>query len=447
MTRVLLVEPDEARRTRLCQALAAHREVNVVEASDAPAAATVDLRGIDVAVSNADLGQGRGIDLHSTLGAIPLILYAENGSVRCAVEAMQQGAVDYLVVPFEPAELFGAIERCLKCLTGHSGRTAPIPIIGHSTAMLDLLEQIDVVARRECSVLIEGEAGSGKELVARAVHVTGPRRQMPLISLNCAAIPAPSIEAELFGVDTPAGSENSRIGLIEAAHHGILFLDEIAELPLHAQARLSEALRDGRYLRIGATHSRPADILVIAATHLALEPLVAAGAFRADLYQMLHATTLSVPPLRERGDDIVELTNWLLQRICHKLSKPELGLSKAAMAAIRAYAWPGNVRELENALERAVILCEGSVIEPSLLAIDPVRPIGAAKIEARDVATSLEGYFVKFVLDHQDSLTETELANKLGISRKSLWERRQRLNIPRKRTRTRGARRDVDFPS
>src|SRR5262245_50305532 len=224
MTRVLLVEADTARRTRLSQALATHRGVNVVEASDARTIETVDLRGIDVAVSNADLEHGRGIDLHDTLGAIPLILYAENGSVRCAVEAMQQGAVDYLVIPFEPAELVGAIERCLKCMTRHSGRTAPIPIIGHSTAMLDLFEQIDIIARRECNVLIEGEAGSGKELVARAVHASGPRRQMPLIPLNCAAVPAALIQAELFGVDTPA-SENSRIGLIEAAHHGILFLD------------------------------------------------------------------------------------------------------------------------------------------------------------------------------------------------------------------------------
>jgi len=136
--------------------------------------------------------------------------------------------------------------------------------------MLDLLEQIDVVARRECSVLIAGEAGSGKELVARAVHATGPRRQMPMISLNCATVPATLIEAELFGVEMQTGNENSRIGLIEAAHHGILFLDEIAELPLHAQARLSNALRDGKYLRMGASQTRPADILVIAATHRAL---------------------------------------------------------------------------------------------------------------------------------------------------------------------------------
>jgi len=447
MTRILLVEPDLARRTRLCQALAAHRGVNVVEANDAGAVAGVDLRGIDVAVSNTDLVHGRGIELCNTLGAIPLILYAEHGSVRCAVEAMQQGAVDYLVTPFEPAELVGAIERCLKCTQGLSGRTTPIPIVGHCRAMLDLLERVEVVASRECSVLIEGEAGSGKELVARAVHAAGPRRQIPLISLNCATVPPALIEAELFGVETALGVENSRIGLIEAAHHGILFLDEIAALPLPAQARLTSALRDGTYLRVGATQTRPADIRVIAATHRTLEPLVAAGQFRVDLYEWLRAATLSVPPLRERGDDIVELTQWLLQRICHKLSKPELTLSDAAMLAIRGYAWPGNVRELENALERAVILCDGAVIEPSLLAIEPTRPTAHVKVEEHDVETSLEGYFVKFVLDHQDSLTETELANKLGISRKSLWERRQRLNIPRKRTRTRGARRDVDFPS
>ena len=153
-----------------------------------------------------------------------------------------------------------------------------------------------------------------------------------------------------------------------------------------------------------------------------------------------------MPPLRERGHDVVELANWLLRRICHKLSKPEMSLSETALAAIGRYDWPGNVRELENALERAVILCDATVIEADLLAIDTTKARRPSQSYSDDpeTETSLEGYFVKFVLEHQDALTETELANKLGISRKSLWERRQRLNIPRKRTGTRAPRRDSE---
>jgi DNA-binding NtrC family response regulator len=452
MIRALLVDPDPTRRHRMHQMLA-DNGLRITEVQDARDVAAMDLRGIDVAVSNTSLGASLGIELVPSLGAVPLILYAEDGSVRSAVEAMQLGAADYLVIPFEAAELAAAIQRCLKFVppspNAQNVRSTPMPMVGRSGAMLELFERIDVVAQSECTVLIRGEAGSGKELVAQAVHAASPRRTKPLITMNCAAIPAALIEVELFGIEDSAQPDAvpGRAGLIEAAQHGVLFLDGIGELPLPGQARLMSVLKEGKLLRVGATRTRPIDILLIAATHRALGPLVESGRFRADLCERLSTTTLVVPPLRERGEDIVELAHWLLQRTCHRLSKHQLVLSDAAIAAIRRYEWPGNVRELENALERAVILCDGSDIEPALLAIASTQP--AQRVQARpkaddvDAATSLEGYFVKFVLEHQDSLTETELAIKLGISRKSLWERRQRLNIPRKRTRNRGTRRDV----
>jgi two-component system response regulator HydG len=305
--------------------------------------------------------------------------------------------------------------------------------------MLELFERIDVLAHSDAPLLIRGESGSGKELVARAVHAASSRRSRPMIALNCATIPTSLMESELFGDD--AGSEPRR-GLIEAAAGSTLFLDEIGSLTVEAQSRLLSQMqqRDERDSTIG----RPVDVRIIAATHRDLRPLVDAGRFSAGLYERLIATALTVPPLRERGSDITELATRLLRRICFKLSKPELTLSEAALSAIAGYDWPGNVRELENALERAVILCDNGVIEPELLAIDVPKsaPSATQGTLESDGDTSLERYFVKFVLDHQDAMTETELASKLGISRKSLWERRQRLNIPRKRSGARALRRD-----
>ena len=244
-------------------------------------------------------------------------------------------------------------------------------MVGHCPAMLDLFQRIQTMAETRGSLLIQGESGSGKELVARALHAASRRRARPLISLNCATIPPSLIEAELFG--DRAGSDHRR-GLVEAADEGTLFLDEISALTLEAQARLLQLLQDDDTRTASRTgNGSNVDVRVIAATHRDLRPLVDAGRFLEPLYARLNATTLTVPPLRERGHDVVELANWLLRRICHKLSKPEMSLSETALAAIGRYDWPGNVRELENALERAVILCDATVIEADLLAIDATK--------------------------------------------------------------------------
>ncbi len=467
MTRVLLLDPDTIRRERLCRAFIA-AGVRVTEASDSEGLSVPDLAEIDVIIANADLPSGDGIALRSLCGDLPLILFTENGSVRRAVEAMQLGACDYLATPFEPDELVAALDRCIH--RSEFTRGPPFPstrMIGDCPEMLELSRRIDAIAGAQTSLLILGESGSGKELVARAVHAASPRRARAMISCNCATIPESLIEAELFGDQQDSGY--ARLGLLEAANHGTLFLDEIGELTLPAQARLLRMLQSSNtgFGSVGNEHGdrqieRQTDVRLITATHRDLRPLVAAGRFLEDLYARLSAATLIVPPLRERGNDVIELSNWLLQRICHRLSRPVLRLSDAALAAIRRYDWPGNVRELENALERAVILCPAGIIEASLLGIDSSRGDsskgGSSKADStnasahaarqlsddNDTETSLEGYFLKFVLEHQDALTETQLAAKLGISRKSLWERRQRLNIPRKRTRTRAPRRDGD---
>jgi two-component system, NtrC family, response regulator HydG len=232
-------------------------------------------------------------------------------------------------------------------------------------------------------------------------------------------------------------------GLVEAAHGGTLFLDEIGELPIEAQARLLRVLQLGEVRRIGSTQTRAVDVRLVAATHRDLRRLTKAHQFREDLFYRLNVVNLHVPPLRERGEDVLQLADAMLANTCKRFNKSGLRFSEGAIVAMRTYTWPGNVRELENAIERAVILCETDAIDADLLAIDPEprKPSAAKASQGPENATSLEHYFVRFVLEHQDQLTETELAQKLGISRKSLWERRQRLDIPRKRTRQRRPRR------
>ncbi len=271
-----------------------------------------------------------------------------------------------------------------------------------------------------------------------------------MISVNCAAIPESLIESELFGHEKGAftGASASRAGLVEAADGGTLFLDEIGELPLEAQARLLRVLQEGEIRRVGSTQSQKVDVRLIAATHRDLKNLAKVGQFREDLYYRLHVIALKLPPLRERGDDVLEIAEAFLARQCARMGCEPMHFSREAELAVRRYAWPGNVRELENAIERASILSESLEISPELLGIDielsgldddfdlPGSPLGSGSATSNEPTEdlSLEDYFQHFVLEHQDHMTETELARKLGVSRKCLWERRQRLGIPRRKS-------------
>ena len=447
MTRILLVEPDPASREELRSRLE-DNGFSVIQTSDLTDIAEFDPANLHAVVSNAVLPSQAGVDLLSIIGRVPLVVIAEHGSIEQAVAAMKLGVRDYLVRPFDADQLIASIEQLIEQdATRHPGvreRAPGYPMIGSCAAMLELFDRIRKIAPTDSTVLILGESGTGKALVARALHTDSQRQQAPMISLNCAAIPEALLESELFGHERgeASGASTTRSGLIEAAHGGTLLLDEIGELPMEAQARLLRVLQEGEIRRVGATETRQVDIRLIATTHRNLERLTQTNHFREDLFYRLNVLTLVVPPLRERGQDVVELCEYLLGRACDKLNKPPLQLSADAVQAVRDYHWPGNVRELENAMDRAVILCDGNQIERDLLAIDGGVPRAApAEPDSANEQTSLEDYFVRFVTEHEDQFTETELAEKLGISRKSLWERRQRLNIPRKRTRKRGTRR------
>jgi DNA-binding NtrC family response regulator len=448
MAQVLIVQPDSEQRSRLRLALQAHGfsvEESTASPQDSGALAGAGLDGYACIVCAVpDVRQPPpilGLDL-----AIPVILVTLEPDVRQAVAAIKAGASEYLALPCPDTELVAAVERCMAEQAERRAAADPgsaYPIIGDSPAMQDLMARIARIGPTDSTVIIRGESGTGKELIARAIHASSRRAHAPLISLNCATIPPRLIETELFGFGDRSGHpERNRTGLIEAADGGTLFLDEVGELPPEAQARLLQVLQASELRRFGATEAFRVDVRLITSTHRDLTRRVASGQFREDLYYRLNVVALEVPPLRERGDDVLLLADFILERASARLGRERCQFDADARQALLRYHWPGNVRELENAVERAAILCDRSTITAELLAIDGGRPQPRDTAPAAPDQTSLEDYFVSFVLANQDQLTETELADKLGISRKCLWERRQRLNIPRKRTRQRAPRRD-----
>jgi two-component system, NtrC family, response regulator HydG len=368
------------------------------------------------------------------------------------------GAVDYIAKPFDHSDMVSAVQRIIADHPTERSdeRVAPsIPsvstagIVGNCAAMRTLYEHIERMAPTDSTVLVLGETGTGKELVARSIHQNSLRAEKILISVNCAAIPDTLIESELFGYEKGAftGANASRMGLIEAADGGTLFLDEIGELPMEAQARLLRFIQEGEIRRIGSVHSRKVNVRLICATHRNLHSLAAEGQFRQDLFYRINVLRLALPPLRDRGKDILHLAERMLRTQTERLGKPMMRLSPRAIQAITTYQWPGNVRELEHAIERAVILSNSEEIDNEALGIDlelvNINRIrghqGPKTLHTTSAHTthdpledlSLEDYFQRFVLEHQDSMSETELAQKLGVSRKCLWERRQRFGIPR----------------
>jgi len=306
-------------------------------------------------------------------------------------------------------------------------------MVGSSQAMQQVLSIIQKVAKTRSTVLICGESGTGKELVARAIHDQGERKDAPLVIMNCAAIPDSLIESELFGFEKGAftGADKSTPGLIESADGGTLFLDEVAELSPPAQAGLLRVIQEGESRRLGSSHTKTIDVRVLAATHRNLDERVRKGLFREDLMYRLKVVEIDLPPLRDRREDLPALADHLLDRISAKLNRRSLAFSAEALEKILKHDWPGNVRELENAIERAVILADGDILSADQLTLSSVKTTSQETDVSLIPKGSLDDYFVEFVVKNESVLNETELAKSLGISRKTLWERRQKFGIPR----------------
>src|SRR5262245_31939017 len=364
----------------LRHALEGHGHV-VLEARDEPEAIQ-QLRQTRPVVVLTDLKLPSGDGLGVLRAAkeldpdVPVVVMTAFVSIQDAVTAMKEGAMDFLAKPVEPDHLLLMVERAIaqrRMLTEYivlkeelaERRGAP-RIIGEDGKLRQVSQQLHRAAATDATVLLEGESGTGKELFARALHALSPRNDGPFVAINCAAIPETLLESELFGYEKGAftGATQRKPGRFELAHRGTLFLDEIGDLPLALQAKILRALEEKQFERVGGTQSLHVDVRVVAATNRNLKQRVGERQFREDLYFRLSVFPIQIPPLRERGDDVLILARHFVDKFCKDMNKKSLMLSAAAVDELTTYSWPGNVRELQNCIERAVILTEGDSIQP-----------------------------------------------------------------------------------
>lgn len=458
MQRVAVIEDEDIIRSAL-KRLLTRNGFEVDEAASIEQAKALDLSSYNLIVSDLRLPGGEGTDLISLAGDVPVLIMTSYASMRSAVEAMKKGAAEYIAKPFDHEEMLKTVKRLVtdKPAAPKAVQASPVThnepvtnpgdldesplgqLVGSCQPMQRLYKRLRKVAPADVTVLVQGESGTGKELVAKAIHELSSRAKAEIISVNCAAIPESLIEAELFGYEKGAftGANTTRTGLVEAAEGGTLFLDEIGELPLEAQARLLRVLQEREVRRVGSVSARQVDIRLVAATHRNLRQLVDEGRFREDLYYRLQVIEIALPPLRDRERDVLEIADHLLKKHCQRLGEANILFDQGAKDKMLSYHWPGNVRELENAIQRALILAEDGAITPELLGLQRNAEEQPETLSKSSVSTgedkdlSLNDYFTQFVLDHQNELSETELAKRLGISRKCLWERRNRYGIPR----------------
>ncbi len=391
-------------------------------------------------------------------GSAIVIIMTAYSSVESAVAAMKDGAYDYIQKPIDHDELKFTIDKALETRRLRERlsyfqrkevqQSAHCDIVGSSSRMKEIIELIERIAQLERgpagdlpTVLLLGETGTGKDLVARAIHHRGSLAGQPFVEVECTSIPKELAEAELFGYEKGAftGAMAAKPGLIEAADGGTLFLDEIGEIGFDLQAKLLKAIERKQVRRLGSLRERKIHVRIIAATNRNLEAAVKAGQFRQDLYYRLKVLTIELPPLRERGEDVVLLANYFLERFTHKYSLSGRCFSDASLDALRTYRWPGNVRELAHVVERAVLVCDDEEIAPSALALEISRlPFRTDDDGLLEVALPQQGIDLRKVerqlIEQALALTGgnvAEAARKLGIGREALRYRIQKHGIAR----------------
>jgi DNA-binding NtrC family response regulator len=403
---------------------------------------------VDLVITDLKLPDATGLDAIRGLREIdrdlPIILMTSYSSVESAVEALRNGAVDYIIKPFDNDDFLHAVARALNerrmrrenALLKRSLRKAYADrrIIGESAGIRRVHELVRKVAPSDANVLIWGESGTGKELVARSIHRASARAEGPFVAINCGAIPSELLESELFGHARGAftGATHATEGLIREAHGGTLFLDEISELAPALQVKLLRVLQDREVRPVGAKQVFNVDVRFLAATNRDLEDLVGSGKFREDLFYRLNVIGIHVPALRERGKDVRLLADYFVEAYARKLGKKIRGIGDDLAAFLERHSWPGNVRELENLVERAVILAESDTLTCAELA-DTLSASGRRRSapSAPDHPLSVEEYIRDTVSRYQDRYSETELARLLGIGRKALWTRRRQWGLLR----------------
>jgi DNA-binding NtrC family response regulator len=391
---------------------------------------------LDLVITDLKMPKMSGLDLirhiRENFKDIEVMMITGYPSIEGAVEAVRTGAEDYLVKPFTDDELFSAVSRVLDRLrlrrAGQAQAAPPIPstlhgLIGESDAMKRISLDIAKVAATPTTVLITGESGTGKELVARAIHYSGPRASAPFVPVNCGGIPQELLESELFGhvKGSFTGAIETRAGFFQTADGGTIFLDEISETSLAMQVKLLRVLQDKEVCMVGSSRSRKVDVRILAATNKDLHALVKKDAFREDLFFRLNVIMIDLPPLRDRGDDILLLTQTFAEKYACELGRPTPRFSKSALEVLRNYRWPGNVRELENVIQRLVVMTDGDLIEvpdlPSLMRFSALRERGFDR-----TLEEVELEYIRNVLASVEG-NKSRAAEILGIDRKTLREK------------------------
>jgi two-component system nitrogen regulation response regulator GlnG len=469
MAHLLLIDDDpDLTPEQVRQAFPAPAHTVAVVGTGAEGLEHVRARPPDVILLDLRLPDQSGLDVYRQIraidGRIPVVFVTIAKTADAAIDAMKEGAYDYLFKPLDPHQLRRVVGEALE--VGRRMRQPTVvaetaadtdvegAILGRSPAMSEVYKAIGRVAAQDVPVLITGESGTGKELVARAVYQHGPRAKAPFLALNCAAIPENLLESELFGHEKGAftGADRRRIGKFEQCSGGTLFLDEIGDMPLALQAKILRLLQEQAFERLGGNETIRTDVRVIAATHRDLKAWSDEGKFRPDLYYRLGVFTISLPPLRERGDDLPLLVQHLLRRFSRELGREVCEIAPEALARLRGYSWPGNVRELQSVLKQALLQARGTTLLPTFLPAlpqEPSAPVTASPPAAGDpnleafvrvrlacgegdlyaeAHRQLDRVLLTRVLEETDG-NQLQAARRLGIGRETLRRRLKDLGL------------------
>jgi len=367
---------------------------------------------------------------------IPVILITAYGDVELAVKALKEGATDFILKPWDNQKLLATVEagfqlRWSKMEVSHLKQKEGflkreinrevVPIIGSSASMQQMMNLVSKIAPTEANVLITGENGTGKELVAREIHRLSARSHEIMVTVDMGAVSETLFESELFGHVKGAFTDarEDRVGKMEAANHGTLFLDEIGNMSMPLQSKILTALQNREITRLGSNKSIPIDIRLVSATNRDLAKMIADGQFREDLLYRLNTIHIEVPPLRERGKDIIELAEYFIQKFAARYNKPTLRLSQAAVEKLLSYLWPGNIRELQHTIEKAVILSDSPVLKPEVFLF---KPLTTSKIKADVTLEEMEKQLIAGVLQKAEGNLSLA-AQKLGVTRQTLYNK------------------------
>lgn len=366
--------------------------------------------------------------------SLPVIMLTAYGDVELAVKALKEGAEDFLLKPWDNRIL---VEKVLEAYNGKRSKTTAKStpkrdgfemLVGRSPAMLNLMKVVTKVARTDANILITGENGTGKEMLAREIHRLSPRNARPMLGVDMGAVSESLFESELFGHERGAftGAYDSRPGKFEAADGSTLFMDEIGNLPFASQAKLLATLQNRWVTRIGSNKPVPVDIRLISATNMDIPEMIKLGAFREDLFYRINTIHLEIPPLRERGDDILLFIESFLKQLASKYQRHGIRMHDQTIEKLCAYHWPGNIRELQHALEKAVILCEGSIIRPKDILVKQ-----SVKLHAPSVVQNLDEVEMQAIQNaiNQNNGNITAAAEQLGVSRQTLYNKLKRFNM------------------